>query len=178
MRASTLKALLIHTADDIGTTGPDYKYGWGLINVKAASDLILAHKASLIAPKMIEGTLTNASKTNTHTFTWDGVSPIRATVCWTDPAGTAQTAADSRTANLKHNLDAKITAPNNSTLYQPYVMPFVGSWTTAAMASPATTGKNNVDNVEQVYVAAPSQAGTYTVTVSLDGTLTTANQTY
>ncbi len=178
MRASTLKALLIHTADDIGTTGPDYKYGWGLINVKAASDLILAHKASLTAPKMIEGTITNASKTNTHTFTWDGVSPIRATVCWTDPAGTAQTAADSRTANLKHNLDAKITAPNNSTLYQPYVMPFVGSWTTAAMASPATTGKNNVDNVEQVYVAAPSQAGTYTVTVSLDGTLTTANQTY
>lgn len=178
MRASTLKALLIHTADDIGTTGPDYKYGWGLINVKAASDLILAHKASLIAPKMIEGTLTNASKTNTHTFTWDGASPIRATICWTDPAGTAQTAADSRTANLKHNLDAKITAPDNSTLYQPYVMPFVGSWTTAAMASAATTGKNNVDNVEQVYVAAPSQAGTYTVTVSLDGTLTTANQTY
>ncbi len=178
IRASTLKALLIHTADDIGTTGPDYKYGWGLINVKAASDLILAHKASLIAPKMIEGTITNASKTNTHTFTWDGASPIRATVCWTDPAGTAQTGADSRTANLKHNLDAKITAPNDSTLYQPYVMPFVGSWTTAAMASAATTGKNNVDNVEQVYVAAPSQAGTYTVTVSLDGTLTTANQTY
>ena len=178
MRASTLKALLIHTADDIGTTGPDYKYGWGLINVKAASDLILAHKASLIAPKLIEGTITNASKTNTHTFTWDGASPIRATVCWTDPAGTAQTGADSRTANLKHNLDAKITAPNDSTLYQPYVMPFVGSWTTAAMASAATTGKNNVDTVEQVYVAAPSQAGTYTVTVSLDGTLTTANQTY
>lgn len=178
LRASTIKALLIHTADDLGTAGPDYKYGWGLINVKAASDLILAHKSSLAAPKMIEATVTNANKINTHTFTWDGVSPIRATVCWTDPAGTAQTAADSRTPNLKHNLDAKITAPDSTTNYQPYTMPFVGTWTQASMALPATTGKNNVDTVEQVYLATPTQPGTYTVTVSLDGTLTTSSQTY
>ena len=41
MRASTIKSLLIHTADDLGNPGPDYKYGWGLVNVKAAADLIL-----------------------------------------------------------------------------------------------------------------------------------------
>ena len=178
LRASTLKALLLHTADDIGTAGPDYKYGWGLINVKAASDLILAHKNSLVAPKMIEATVTNANKTNTHTFTWDGVSPIRATVCWTEPAGAIQTAADSRTPNLRHNLDAKITAPDSTTIYQPYTMPFVGTWTQDSMALAATTGKNNVDTVEQVYLAAPTQPGTYTVTVSLDGSLTTTSQTY
>lgn len=178
MKASALKSLLIHTADDVGTTGPDYKYGWGLINVKAASDFILSHKSSLAAPKMLEGTLTNASKTESHSFFWDGVSPIRATVCWTDPAGTVQTNADSRTPNLKHNLDSKITAPDGTTIYQPFVMPFVGTWTTASMASAATRGKNNVDNVEQVYLAAPTQAGSYTITVSLDGTLTTASQTY
>lgn len=178
MRASMLKALMIHTATDIDDPGPDYTYGWGLIDVKSAADVILAHKASLAAPKMIEGTLTNANKTATHTFTWDGVSPIRASLCWTDPAGTAQTAANSRTANLKHNLDAKITAPDNATIYQPYVMPFVGTWSLASMSLPATTGKNNVDNIEQVFLAAPTQPGTYTVTVSLDGTLTTANQDY
>lgn len=178
LRASTLKALLIHTADNLGTVGPDYTYGWGLINVKAASDLILAHKASLAAPKVIEATLTNSSKTNTHTFIWDGVSPIRATICWTEPAGAVQTAADSRTRNLLHNLDLKITAPDSTTNYQPYLMPFVGTWTQASMALAATTGKNNVDNVEQVYLATPSQPGTYTVTVSLDGNLTTASQIY
>ncbi|MEO8617639.1 MAG: S8 family serine peptidase [Luteolibacter sp.] len=178
MRASMLKALLIETADDIGNAGPDYKYGWGLMNVKKAADLILAHKSSLAVPKMIEGTITSANKTFTHTFTWDGVSPIRATLCWTDPAGTVQTAADSRTPNLKNNLDAKITAPDSTTIYQPYVMPFVGTWTQASMSLPATTGKNNVDNVEQVYLAAPTQAGTYTVTVSLDGTLTNSSQAY
>jgi len=178
MRASLLKGLLIHTATDRGNTGPDYTYGWGLVDVKSAADLILAHKASLSAPRMIEGTLTNAAKTATHTFTWDGVTPIRATLCWTDPAGVAQTAADSRTPNLVHNLDLKLTAPDGTTTHLPYVMPFVGTWTTASMSQTAITGKNNVDNVEQVLVSTPQQGGVYTVTVSLDGSLTTANQVY
>lgn len=172
MRASMLKALMIHTADDLGTPGPDYKFGWGLINVRAAADIILAHKASLASPKLVEETVANGAKTKTHTFVWDGVSPIRATLCWTDRAGTAQTAPDSRTPNLVNNLDLKITAPDGTTVHMPFVMPFVGTWSDASMALPATTGKNNVDNVEQVYIASPSQAGTYTVTVSLDGTLT------
>ncbi|MGD9109622.1 MAG: S8 family serine peptidase, partial [Phycisphaerales bacterium] len=32
MRSSTLKALILHTADDLGNPGPDYSYGWGLMN--------------------------------------------------------------------------------------------------------------------------------------------------
>lgn len=178
MPASTLKSLLIHTADDIGNSGPDYTYGWGLINVKAASDLIIAHKNSLSLPKIIEGQLTNANKTRTHTLIWDGMSPIRATLTWTDPAGTAQTSPDSRTPNLKHNLDTKITAPDGTTIYQPFVMPFVGTWTQAAMSALATQGKNNVDNIEQVYLATPSQIGTYTVTISINENLTLASQNY
>ena len=178
LRASTLKALLIDTADDVGRPGPDYQYGWGYINVKAAADVILAHKASVASPKLIEGTITNAAKTKTHIFTWDGASPIRATLCWTDPAGAVQNTADSRVANLVHNLDLKITAPDGTTTILPYVMPFVGKWTTASMSENATTGVNNVDNVEQVYIATPAQAGTYTMTVSLNGSLTTASQVY
>lgn len=177
-RASMLKALIIHTATDVGNPGPDYKYGWGYMNVQAAADLILAHKASLAAPKLIEGTLNNSTKTLTQTFQWDGTSPIRATLCWTDPAGTVQTAADSRTPNLKHNLDLKVTAPNGSTTYLPFVMPFVGNWTQASMNATATTGVNKVDNVEQVLIASPTQAGSYSATVSLNGTLTTASQVY
>lgn len=183
LRASTLKALLINTADDVGRAGPDYQYGWGYLNAKAAADLILAHKASLASPKLIEGTLTAAAKTKTHTFTWDGVSPIRATLCWTDPAGTAldpsiAAQVDVRTPNLVHDLDLKITAPNGSTVSLPYVMPFVGTWTDASMQLAAATGVNHVDNVEQVYIATPAQAGQYTVMVTLPGTLTGASQVY
>jgi hypothetical protein len=90
----------------------------------------------------------------------------------------AQTATDSRTPNLKHNLDLKITAPDGTTIYQPYTMPFVGTWTQASMTLNATKGKNNVDNVERVDVLAPTQTGTYIITVSLDGTLSTSTQAF
>ncbi|MDI9397658.1 MAG: S8 family serine peptidase [Candidatus Pacebacteria bacterium] len=176
MRSSLMKALLIHAADDLGNSGPDYKFGWGLINVKAAADVVLAHKASLEAPKLIENSVTSSVSSRTHTFQWDGVTPIRATLCWTDPAGTAQS-DNSRTPNLRHNLDLTVTEPNGTVL-RPYVMPFVGNWSDAAMNSVATTGKNNVDTVEQVYLAAPTQTGTYTITVSRDGALTTSSQVY
>ena len=178
MRSSMLKALLIHTADDVGRPGPDYQYGWGYLNVKAAADVILAHKASLAAPKMVDDSISNSSKTKSYNYVWDGTNPLKATLCWTDPAGTAQTAADSRTPNLKHNLDLKITAPDGTTIYQPYTMPFVGTWTQASMTLNATKGKNNVDNVERVDLPAPTQTGTYIVTVSLDGTLTTSTQAF
>jgi len=174
MRASTLKALMIHTADDLGNAGPDYQYGWGLINVKAAADVVLTHKADTNRPKLIEGTLsrtTNNIKTYTNncTFIWDGLSPIRATLVWTDPAGSPAWRTDSRTPNLKNNLDLKIISPNGATNF-PFVMPFVGTWTQASMSLPAICGKNNVDNVEQVYLESPT-AGTYTASVTLDGTL-------
>jgi len=180
MRASMRKALMIHTADDVGRPGPDYQYGWGYMNGKAAADVILAHKASLAAPKMIDDSITAANKTRTTSFVWDGSSPIRATLVWTDVEGAAQTATNSRTRNLINDLDLKVTAPGGTTSFLPYVMPFVGVWTTNSMTNNAVTGTNKVDNVERVDIPAPSQPGTYTVTVGMYGTnaLTGSSQAY
>ncbi len=177
MRASTLKALLIHTADDRGNAGPDYQYGWGLINVKAAADTLSAYKAAPGNARIAESRLTSAVLTRTHSFTWDGVSPIRATLAWTDPAGTATTTGDLRTARLVNNLDLKITAPGG-TNFSPYVMPYVGDWTNAKLSAVATAGKNNTDNVEQVFIGGPTAAGVYQAVVTVDGTLTGGVQNY
>ena len=95
MRASTLKALLIHTADDRGNAGPDYQFGWGLINVKAAADLIKAYHDAPGCLRMTESRINTTTTLRTHSFTWDGVSPIRATLVWTDPAGASTTAGES-----------------------------------------------------------------------------------
>ncbi len=170
MRASTLKGLLIHTADDRGNAGPDYKHGWGLINGKAAVDLIRDHQANPPKVRLTEGTMPTNGTTITHEFVWDGSSPIRATMCWTDPAGTSTTTADLRSARLRNNLDLKIVAPDG-TQHLPYTMPFVGTWTQASMDLPATTGINNTDNVEQVYVAGPGAPGVYRAVVSFQGVL-------
>jgi hypothetical protein len=177
MRASTLKGLLIHTADDRGNAGPDYKYGWGLVNVQAAADLIRDHHDFPLKQRLTENQLTTSITTETQSFVWDGVSPVTATLCWTDPSATAVTSVDSRTPRLINNLNVKIIAPNGSE-YLPFVMPFVGTWTQASMDLPATTGVNNTDNIEQVRIGAPPVAGTYQAVVSFSGTLVNSSQKY
>lgn len=177
MRASTLKALLIHTADDLGNAGPDYKYGWGLVNAKAAADVVRDHKTYPLKARLTEGQITTATNTASCQFYWDGVSPIRATLAWTDPAGTALATADSRAARLVNNLDLKVTDPDGAQ-HLPFVMPFVGTWTQASMDLPAVTGTNSTDNVEQVLIAAPPKAGVYRATVSFQGTLSSGAQKF
>lgn len=177
MRSSTLKALLIHTADDIGNPGPDYFFGWGLIDVKDAADLLIDHQANPTKKRLTEDQVSTSITSRTLSFTWDGVSPIRATLCWTDPAGTSVSSHDSRTPTLRNNLNLKLVAPNGAE-YFPFVMPFVGTWTVASMSQNATTGINNTDNVEQVRVNAPGQSGDWQAVVSYSGTLTNNLQNY
>lgn len=177
MRSSTLKGLLIHTADDRGLPGPDYKYGWGLVNGVAAAELIRDHAVNPLKMRLAEGLITSSSATQSHEFVWDGVSPIRATMCWTDPAGSATSTNDLRTPRLVNNLNLKITGPTGSE-HLPYVMPFVGTWTQASMDQPATTGINSTDNVEQVYLAAPPAPGVYRCVINYGGTLANNQQRY
>lgn len=177
MRASTLKALLIHTADDLGNAGPDYCFGWGLVNAKAAADLLAAYRANAGTQRVIEDRVTTSRKTVSFPFTWDGTGPIRATLCWTDPAGASTTSHDLRTARLVNNLDLRVIGPGG-TEYRPWVMPFVDDWSVAACGYAATTGSNKTDNVEQVLIATPGTAGTYTARVSYAGTLTNGNQPF
>lgn len=171
MSASTLKGLIIHTADDLGNSGPDYTFGWGLMNTKAAADHIHFHQANPGALRISESFVTAATSVRTNIFLWDGVSPIRATLCWTDPYGTAQTTLDNPTRNLVNNLDLSLVNPAGQTN-----LPYVLAPTNPAL--PATTGTNDLDNVEQVYVASPGVVGLYSAIVRLRGALTGTNQTY
>lgn len=177
LRASTLKGLLIHTADDLGAPGPDYVNGWGLINGLAAANLLAAMQTNPAVPRLIEQQLTTSVTTRSHPFAWDGVSPIRVTLCWTDPAGAATTVHDSRTPRLVNNLNLRVTGPAGS-VHCPWVMPFIGTWTAASMSAPAATGTNNTDNVEQVQLAAPPAPGFYQAVVSFSGSLANNQQHY
>lgn len=177
MRSATLKALLIHTADDCGHPGPDYKFGWGLLNGQAAADLLRDHADHPLKKRLAEDQLGTGRTTVVHDFVWDGVSPIQATLAWTDPAGTATTSSDLRTPRLRNNLDLRIVAPDG-TEFMPFVMPFVGLWTPAAMDLPATTGHNTTDNIEQVRLPNPTTPGVYRAVVTFTGTLTNNLQPY
>lgn len=161
MRAATLKGLVIHTADECGAaTGPDYVYGWGLMNAEAAAAVIT--KDGENDNVIREQDLANGG-TFTTRVTSDGSAPMRFTICWTDPAGVVPSPAlDPVTPNLRNDLDIRVT--RDGTTYLPYVLD------PANPASAATAGDNTRDNVEVVDIPVPA-AGVYTVTVTHKGTL-------
>jgi hypothetical protein len=163
MRASTLKGLVIHTADECGTyDGPDYKFGWGLVNAERAGNIIL--EDDVMQNSIDEITLENGG-TYTRQVMASGTSPFWVTISWTDPHGTIPTASlNPRTPIIKHDLDLRIEDEQGN-VYFPYKLDPLNP------SSAATTdSKNFVDNVEKVYIEAPT-AGTYTITVNHEGTL-------
>ncbi|MDP4610390.1 MAG: S8 family peptidase, partial [Opitutales bacterium] len=176
MLASTLKGLILHTADDRGKNGPDYKYGWGIMNTEAAADVIRLHANNNGGAHMLESLINDTTTTSeSHDFDWDGSSPLRVTLCWTDPASDEIDDHDDRTPALVNDLNLRVTGPGGT--HYPYVMPYVGDWSNSKFESTATTGVNTVDPIEQVYLASPA-AGTYTITVDYVGGLTNDEQVY
>lgn len=173
LRAATLKALTIHTADEAGpANGPDYQFGWGLLNTKHAAELI---SAAFISQD--NQTIQEINLMNNHSYsiqvTSNGAQPLRVTIAWTDPPGTpVEPALDPSNIMLINDLDLRIT--NNSTTYYPW---------TFANPSPnnpsesATTGDNIRDNAEQVHIANPP-SGIYTLTVNHKGTLYSEQQAF
>lgn len=161
MRAATLKGLVLHTADDAGSVGPDAIFGWGLLNAKKAAETISANENGSIIQEL---TLTGG-QTYQFTVDSDGVNELRASICWTDRPGTATTQTNSTTPVLVNDLDLRIT--KGSTTYLPWKLTGI-----------TTNGKadNNVDPFERVEVNGAS--GTYTVTVSHKGSLTGGSQNY
>jgi hypothetical protein len=170
MRASTLKGLLIHTADDRGNPGPNYQFGWGLLNAFAAAEVIETYHSLPQTRSLIEDRVHPDRQQREYAIHWDGESPIRATLSWTDPPVANPNGLALRSRHLVNDLDLHIEGPNGE-IYHPYVMPFVGDWSQESMSLPATTGVNRTDNVEQVFIAEPPVPGVYTATVTYNGSL-------
>lgn len=170
MRAATLKGLAIHTADEAGDApGPDYVYGWGLLNASRAATMISNAKGThLIRERSLE-----QGKAYTFEAVASGTGPLVATISWTDPEGAAHATANAlnnRSPRLVNDLDVRITNRGNT------IMPWVLNPNTPEQ--PATRGDNVVDNVEQVLIPNPIPGETYTITVSHKRTLQKGPQAY
>lgn len=167
LRASTLKALVIHTADEAGSsTGPDYKFGWGLLNTAKAAQLMQQKGSTAL---MNEATLAQ-SQTYTLPVYSDGLQPLRVTIVWNDPAGAeASWSLDPPGLRLVNDLDLRITKGVSE--WQPYLLD------PANPETPASTGDNFRDNVEQIWLATP-EAGLYTISVSHKALLQEGEQEY
>jgi hypothetical protein len=170
MRASTLKALVIHTADEAGPhTGPDYMYGWGLVNAERAANIISEDN---VMQNVIDEIVLNDGDTYERVVSASGNQPFMVTIVWTDVPGTVPPAAlNARVPVIVNDLDLRIE-DSDGNLFYPYQLD-----PDNPTAAATTDGKNFVDNVEQVFIAEP-EAADYTIIVDHDGPLTNDLQVF
>ncbi len=151
--AALIKAILIHTARDGGNLpGPDCRFGWGLVDGRAAADLIRnqGSKGNLIDLGFY------SDETRNYVFEYVGSGPIRVTLVWTDPPGVPSYAGSEDTSpNLVNDLDVLVYGPDGE--HYPWTLD-VSDPTIAARQD----RENHLDNVEQVYIESPVP-GTYAV---------------
>ena len=167
--ASTMKAILMQAADETGPDdGPDYMYGWGLINTLSATELI---DGSGVAPGLIREEALGDGETDEYFIDVGAGETIRVSVAWTDPPGTPPAPAlDPPDLMLVNDLDVRVETQAKRSIFSPWVL------NPASPSSAPSTGDNFRDNCEQVFEESPG-AGTYKVTVTHKGTLGSA-QTY
>jgi len=167
MLSSTLKALVISTADESGPNpGPDYKFGWGVLNMATAATTITnMGQETQIWEETYSSTVT------TFAVTANGNEPLTATMVWTDPAGEVpQEGLDPTDIALINNLNLAITSGGATSF--PYKL------SASDPSAAATTGVNNVDNVEKVVIENPMPGVEYTLEISHTGNIVGGSQNY
>ncbi len=144
----TAKAILVHTATDLGNAGPDYQFGWGALDAQTAVNLVISDDTS----NLIHVDQVDVGDTDIYTFNSDGSANVQVTLAWDDPAATRLSATQ-----LINDLDLRLNDPDG-VIYQPFVL------NPAIPANIATTGNDTLNNVEMVIGAA--KAGTWMVSVA------------
>lgn len=144
-----LKALIANTADDAGNPGPDFKFGFGILNSVAAVSAMEKHWYQLDELKK------GAAPQTTNIEIPDGVKQLRVTLCWNDPVA----AKEYKNGETPIVNDLDLTVLGNGNTYFPYTLD-----KSTPDANAVATKKNSVDNIEQVVVANPA-VGTYTIRV-------------
>jgi len=170
MRAATLKGLVLHSADEAGANpGPDYIFGWGLMNTKRAASIISDDVGHVVIDELVlEGGDLYLRNINVP----EGMDELRITICWTDPAGIPKSPQlNPRDPMLVNDLDLKVYDPGSNG-YFPYKLDPENP-----SAAATTDSKNFVDNVESILVENP-EAGNYSIQISHDGSLQGGEQAF
>lgn len=150
--AALTKALLCNSATDLGASGPDAKYGFGIVNAEEAIATINTKQGSSNSP-FLEDVASNAV-TKTYLVDVQNISELRITLCWMDPAGSPAAAKA-----LVNDLNLDLEAPDGS-----HVFPFSLDGNNP-LANATATGANSVDPIEQTVVSNPAN-GLWKVMVS------------
>ena len=145
-----MKCIMLNSADDIGNPGPDFKHGWGEVNV-------LRGLRMLEESNYQSGAVSQGDDNDHDLIIPSGVKDLKIMVYWHD-----KEASPSSTTALVNNLDIQLTSPNG-TVFQPWVLdPTPNS---SLLNSNAVRGTDSLNNMEQITIKNPI-SGIYNLLVN------------
>ncbi|UKJ07222.1 S8 family serine peptidase [Solitalea lacus] len=169
MRSATLKGLITHTTDETGPApGPDYKFGWGLMNTNKATKVISENNLNSLIK---EATLSQGQQFEQNVIA-SGKEPLIVTLSWTDPVGpvTPDGTVDSPNLKLINDLDVRVI--KNGTIFSPWILD------PSDPSKAAGNGDNFRDNIEKIFIENPEPGEVYTIRINHKGSLSNGNQTF
>ncbi len=145
-KGALLKAIACNTADDAGRTGPDFEYGFGVMNAYNALQVIDAEQFET-------GILSNAQEISKTITVGEEVSQLKVMLYWNDIAGSTT----NESAVLENDLDIFLIA-EDGTIIKPLIL------NPTAPLQEAREGVDHLNNIEQVTITAP-EPGDYAIIV-------------
>ncbi len=155
IRNDLLKALVANTADDAGKKGPDFQFGFGILNAEKAVIAIEKEYFTM-------GEVQNNTETKTTIPIPSGAKGIRAMLVWNDP--TANKMYKWSDPLLQNDLDLRLLA--NSTTLSPWVL----NPTKGHVTEEAKRGNDNLNNIEQITASIDELGGIASVDLLVKGT--------
>jgi len=155
-RSAAIKAVLINSAKDINTPGPDFMSGYGSLD---AEDALYT-----IKNKHLINNTVNKSESKNHKLTIPAnCSRLKITLSWID-----QPSKPNSEIALVNDIDIKITTPDGNT-----VLPWVLNSNASVndLTAEATRGVDRLNNTEQITISNPKQ-GEYTITITAHNIVT------
>ncbi|MBO9658683.1 MAG: S8 family serine peptidase, partial [Chitinophagaceae bacterium] len=145
--SSLLKAVVCNSATDYGNRGPDFLYGYGILNViRAVRTLENQWHREDSVMEMQEKTISVPVTA--------GTAQLKVMLYWHD-----RVMAPLASRALVNDLDISVTAPGGAV-----VLPYILDTDPAHAGAPATRGVDRLNNMEQVVIDDPV-AGNYTIRV-------------
>ena len=176
MRSATLRGLSIHTTKQAGPSkGPDFEFGWGLLDVAGAAEVLLGNDG--LSNFVKELTLDDGEVYEFEFFA-RGNEDITATIAWTDPPGEpVPPQLNAPDLMLINDLDMRIYDELGNVYYpwrlEPDVLP-LDPYNPPLIAE---RGDNYRDNVEKILIENPP-AGKYRVEITHKGSLENDHQDF
>lgn len=169
MSSATLKALALHTTKEAGQSdGPDYKFGWGLLDVSEAANFLSTVDG---VSKIVTENVLSSGQVFSYKITPKANTKIKVTIVWTDPAGTPVPASlDPPNLMLVNDLDLRLH-DDVSIVEFPWIL------NPLSPDDAATKGDNFRDNVEKLEFNSALERNYY-VQVSNKGVLSGGQQKF